>query len=285
MKSSADSGSLIEQGHIYIAVPPLYKVKLGSQEYYFEKDAQLEELLARERVPGVEAVDRGATAVKLTEAKWNRFVKDIKQYEGYHARLRSDFGAAATELMILHRLVEHDIDSPKDMSKAIDAIGANGYALSMVEGGDPDELKVRVVEKETSAARTVTVPVELLASPIYAGLRNAYAKLVEQLGPPPFTVAVGKEQMPAYSFEELRATVLDAAKQGMQVSRFKGLGEMNADQLWETTMDPAKRLLVRVDVEDAASADQVFSTLMGDAVEPRRLFIEENATNVKFLDV
>ena len=79
--------------------------------------------------------------------------------------------------------------------------------------------------------------------------------------------------------------MLDAAKQGMQVSRFKGLGEMNAEQLWETTMDPAKRLLVRVDVEDATAADQVFSMLMGDAVEPRRMFIEENATNVKFLDV
>ena len=98
-------------------------------------------------------------------------------------------------------------------------------------------------------------------------------------------MTIGKEQVLAYSFEELRARVLDAAKQGMQVSRFKGLGEMNAEQLWETTMDPAKRLLVRVDVEDAASADQVFSMLMGDAVEPRRIFIEENATNVKFLDV
>jgi DNA gyrase subunit B len=276
---------LINGGYVYIAVPPLYKIKLGNQEYYFEKDAQLEELLARERIPAVEAVDRSAKPVKLTEAKWNRFVKDLKQYEGYHARLRSDFGAPATELMILHRLVEHDIDSPKDMTNAINSIGENGYALSMVDGIDPDELKVRVVENETSAAGTVTVPVELLASPIYAGLRNAYAKLVEQLGPPPFTVTVGKERVVAHSFEELRATVLDASKQGIQVSRFKGLGEMNADQLWETTMDPAKRLLVRVDVEDAASADQVFSMLMGDAVEPRRLFIEENATNVKFLDV
>ena len=79
--------------------------------------------------------------------------------------------------------------------------------------------------------------------------------------------------------------MLDAAKQGISVSRFKGLGEMNAEQLWETTMDPAKRLLIRVEVEDASAADQVFSTLMGDAVEPRRLFIEENATSVKFLDV
>jgi DNA gyrase subunit B len=275
---------LFERGHVYIAVPPLYKVKLGNQEFYFEKDAQLEELLARERVPGVEVTDRGGNAVKLTEAKWNRFAKDIQQYEGYHARLRSDFGAPATELMIQHRLVEHEIESPDDLEQTIAAIGDNGYALSLLDGGD-DEFRIRVVETETSAARNISVPVELLASPIYHGLRNAYAKLVGQLGEPPFTVVVGKEPERAETFGQLRARVLDAAKQGIQVSRFKGLGEMNAEQLWETTMDPAKRLLVRVDVEDAAGADQVFSMLMGDAVEPRRAFIEENARQVANLDV
>jgi DNA gyrase subunit B len=275
---------LINAGHIYIAVPPLYKVKLGSQEFYFEKDAQLEDLLARERVPSVEVTDREGAQVKLTEAKWTRFAKDLHAYQGYHARLRSDFGAAATELMILHRLVEHEIDEAKDVAKALDSIGENGYALSLVAGGD-DEFKIRVVETETSAARNIAVPVDLLASPIYARLRTQYAKLADQIGQPPFTVMVGKEPEVAESFDELRTRVLDAAKQGMQVSRFKGLGEMNAEQLWETTMDPAKRLLIKVEVEDAAAADQVFSMLMGDAVEPRRVFIEENATNVKFLDV
>jgi DNA gyrase subunit B len=280
---------LINGGYVYIAVPPLYKVKLGNQEFYFEKDAQLEELLARERVPGVGVTDRAGAPVKLTEAKWTRFVKDLHQYEGYHARLRSDFGAPATELMIQHRLVEHDIESPSDLQKTIDAIGENGYALSLLDaseaGAADDVFRIRVVETETSAARNITVPVELLASPIYHGLRSAYSKLVAQLGEPPFTVTVGKEPEVAETFEALRGRVLDASKQGIQVSRFKGLGEMNADQLWETTMDPAKRLLVRVEVEDAAAADQVFSMLMGDAVEPRRIFIEENATNVKFLDV
>ncbi len=275
---------LINAGHVYIAVPPLYKVKLGSQEYYFEKDAQLEDLLARERVPSVEVTDRDGAQVKLTEAKWTRFVKDLHSYEGYHARLRSDFGAAPTELMILHRLVEHEIDGPNDVAKALEAVGENGYALTLLEGED-ERFKIRVVETETSAARNIAVPVDLLASPIYARLRTQYAKLADQIGQPPFTVTVGKEAEVAESFDDLRARVMDAAKQGIQLSRFKGLGEMNAEQLWETTMDPAKRLLVRVDVEDVAAADQVFSTLMGDAVEPRRVFIEDNATNVKFLDV
>jgi DNA gyrase subunit B len=275
---------LIEQGHIYIAVPPLYKVKLGSQEFYFEKDAQLEELLARERIPGVNVTARDGEAVKLTEARWARFTKDMQQYEGYYARLRSDFGAPATELMIQHRLVEHAIEGPEDLQGAIDAIAENGYALSVLEQAD-DTFRVRVVETETSAGRNIAVPIELLASPVYNGLRTAYRKLVDQLGAPPFTVMVGKEAEVAETFDVLRDRVLDAAKQGIQVSRFKGLGEMNAEQLWETTMDPAKRLLMRVDVEDASAADRAFSMLMGDAVEPRRQFIEQNAKDVKFLDV
>jgi DNA gyrase subunit B len=275
---------LIEQGHIYIAVPPLYKVKLGSQEFYFEKDAQLEELLARERIPNVAVTARGGAPVKLTEARWHRFAKDLQQYEGYYARLRSDFGAAATELMIQHRLVEHPIEGPNDLQGAIDAMAENGYALSVLEHAD-DEFRVRVVETETSAGRNIAVPVELLASPMYTGLRAAYTKLVDQLGAPPFTVHVGKELELAETFDVLHDRVLDAAKQGIQVSRFKGLGEMNAEQLWETTMDPAKRLLMRVDVEDASAADRAFSMLMGDQVEPRRQFIEQNAKDVKFLDV
>src|SRR5881398_923104 len=139
---------LIDQGYVYIAVPPLYKVKLGNQEFYFEKDSQLEDLLARERVPNAAVSARGGAPVKLTEAKWNRFVKDLQQYEGYYARLRSDFGQAATELMILHRLVEHEIEGADDLPKAIEAIGENGYALSVLEHGD-EELRVRVVETET----------------------------------------------------------------------------------------------------------------------------------------
>jgi DNA gyrase subunit B len=275
---------LIEQGHVYIAVPPLYKVKIGSQEYYFEKDAQLEELLARERIPNVEITSRDGDNLKLTEAKWARVSSALQQYEGYYARLRSDFSAAAAELMVVHRLVEHEIETPGDIQAAIDAIADNGYALSIVDK-DEDVLRVRVIETETSAAHNVAVPVELLGSPIYAKLRQAYNRLVEIVGQPPFTVRVGKDNEVAESFDALRERVLDAAKQGIALSRFKGLGEMNAEQLWETTMDPAKRLLMRVDVEDASAADLMFSKLMGDAVEPRREFIEQNAKDVKFLDV
>ena len=136
------------------------------------------------------------------------------------------------------------------------------------------------------AAQTIALSAALLASPIYANLRRAYARLVEVTGPPPFSLVLGKNKAVVQTFSELRSGALDLAKEaGIQLSRFKGLGEMNAEQLWATTMDPAARLLIRVDVEDAHAADQLFSMLMGDQVEPRRVFIEENAKDVKFLDV
>ncbi len=275
---------LIERGHVYIAVPPLYKVKLGNREFYFEKDAQLEELLVRERVGELAITSRTGETLKLTEARWGRFVRSLAEFEGWLARLRADFGPAPADFVITHRIVEAETASIAELGKAIDDAPDNGYALSVlasVEGS----LDVKVVENETSSATHVTVPAELLASPIYANLRRAYAKLTEIVGPPPFLLAAGKKRRASETFGSLRHEALELAKDGLQLSRFKGLGEMNEEQLWETTMDPARRLLIRVDVEDASAADRIFSTLMGDQVEPRRAFIEENARDVRFLDV
>ena len=259
---------LIERGHVYIAVPPLYKVKLGNREFYFEKDAQLEELLVRERVGELAITSRTGETLKLTEARWGRFVRSLAEFEGWLARLRADFGPAPADFVITHRIVEAETASIAELGKAIDDAPDNGYALSVlasVEGS----LDVKVVENETSSATHVTVPAELLASPIYANLRRAYAKLTEIVGPPPFLLAAGKKRRASETFGSLRHEALELAKDGLQLSRFKGLGEMNEEQLWETTMDPARRLLIRVDVEDASAADRIFSTLMGDQVEPQ----------------
>jgi DNA gyrase subunit B len=274
---------LIDRGHVYIAVPPLYKVKLGNQEFYFEKDSQLEELLVRERVGDLEIASREGE-VKLTEARWKRFTSALAEFEGWLARLRADFGAPAADFVITHRLVESEAGTPAQLREAIASVPENGYVLT-VTGGDDLSLDVNIVETETSAAQRVAIPAELLASPIYANLRRAYAKLLELVGPPPFRLAHGKKQRLAETFGSLRHDALELAKEGIQLSRFKGLGEMNEEQLWETTMDPQRRLLVRVDVDDASAADRLFSMLMGDQVEPRRQFIEENARDVRFLDV
>ena len=267
---------LIENGHVYIAVPPLYKVKLGNQEFYFEKDAQLEELLARERIPSLNVTARDGAEVKLTTARWGRFTKTLMEYDGWLARLRSDFNPAAADFMVTHRLVELETETPEDVQKAIESMPGNGYELDLVER-DEANFRVRVSELSTSAARHVNVPVELIASQAYRHVRTRYAKLAEAIGLPPFTVSNAKRTETAETYEELRHLALELAKEGIQLSRFKGLGEMNELQLWETTMDPARRLLIRVDVEDASAADRWFSMLMGDQVEPRRLFIEANA--------
>jgi DNA gyrase subunit B len=274
---------LVERGHVFIAVPPLYRVKVGNQELYVEKESQLEELLVRERVKDIDATPRGGKPQKLTEARYGRFARALHEFEGWSARLRADFGTAG-EFVVTHRLVETEVGEARQIEAALEALDPNGYELSVV-GSANGSARVKVVERETGAARHVEVPDDLLASPIYENLRRSYAKLVGIVGAPPFLLSFGKKKAKAATFEELRTRVLDLAKDGIQLSRFKGLGEMDAEELASTTMDPARRMLIRVEVEDAAAADTLFSMLMGDQVEPRREFIEQNAKNVKFLDV
>jgi DNA gyrase subunit B len=275
---------LVERGHVYIAVPPLYRVRLGGKEQYVEKESHFEELLLQERIKDMEVADRGGQRQKLTETRWGRLVRSLNEFDGWASRLRADFGRPATDFVIAHRLVETDASDIKAAVSAIKKLPPNGYAREVV-GTTDGGLTIRVVEHETSAANQLTVPAELLTSPVYAGLRKTYARLSEIVGPPPFDLSLGKKTAHAETFEQLRERALDLAKEGIQIGRFKGLGEMNAEELWATTMDPASRTLIQVQVEDAAAADLLFSMLMGDQVEPRREFIEQNAKDVRFLDV
>ena len=275
---------LVDRGHIFIAVPPLYAVRINGREQYVEKEAHFEDLLVRERVKDAEVTDRGGDTQKLTEARYARFSRALHEYEGWVSRLRADFGAGPANFVTAHRLVETEAGSLGDLEVALGTIAPNGYEVSLVETG-ADGAKIRVVERETSAAANVVLPAELLVSPVYTNLRKTYARLVEIVGSPPFTIQLGNKSAEAETFTELRDRALDLAKEGLKPRRFKGLGEMDPEELAQTTMDPARRMLVRVDVEDAAAADQVFSILMGDQVEPRRLFIEQNAKDVRFLDV
>jgi DNA gyrase subunit B len=275
---------LFDRGHIYIAVPPLYLVRMGNQHNYLEKDSQLEDLLVREKFGDLEIQARGGEAVKLSEGRYGRLQRVLSEFEGWSARLRSDFGAHAADFVVMHGLVESDAGSPADAVAALAVRSQNGYKLEPNLHGDA--LRVRIEELETSATTHVVVPAELFESPIYDRVRRTYGRLREVVGGlPPFALRLGKHDRQAATFGELRDMALELAKQGIQITRFKGLGEMNASELRTTTMDPARRMLIRVDVEDAAGADLWFSRLMGDEVEPRRLFIEENALDVRNLDV
>jgi DNA gyrase subunit B len=273
---------LVEQGHVYIAVAPLYRVKIGSRQRYVEKESQLEDLLVRERIKDMDVTGASGETHKLSEARYGRFARVLHEFDGWVSRLREDFGPAAANFVVDHRLVESQ--AGLGVGQALAALEPNGFELAVLEE-DEDGTRVKIVERETGAAASVVVPAALLESPIYANVRKTYERLVEIVGRPPFKLAFAKKTRHAETFAQLREAALELAKEGIQVSRFKGLGEMDAEELADTTMNPTNRMLIRVDVEDAAAADRVFSTLMGDQVEPRRQFIEQNARDVRFLDV
>jgi DNA gyrase subunit B len=148
-----------------------------------------------------------------------------------------------------------------------------------------DELTVRALHRASGLARTHRLTAALFGSTEYRHLVEVHADLLKQVGRPPFAVALADRTAEADSFAELRKAVLDLARHGVPMQRFKGLGEMNPEQLRETTMNPETRTLQRVTIDDAALAERIFTDLMGDKVEPRKAFIEDHAKEVRFLDV
>jgi DNA gyrase subunit B len=152
---------------------------------------------------------------------------------------------------------------------------------------DKNALVVKGTHRRTGLAREHRMRKELFDDNAYGQLIEAHAKLRDLVGEPPFVVSLGEKEGEADSFAELRRTVLELAREGVQLQRFKGLGEMNPEQLRETTMDPASRTLQQVAIDDAAAlnTEQTFSDLMGDQVQPRKDFIERHARDVRFLDV
>src|SRR5262249_6508869 len=225
---------LVEGGYVYMAVPPLYRVKIGQQQRYIEKESQLEELLARERIKDMDVTDRAGQTQKLTESRYGKLTRVLHEFDGWVSRLREDFGAAAANFVVDHRLVEADAPT---VEAALEVRDANGYELVVLESTD-DGTQVKIVERETGAASSVVVPSELFSSSIYANVRKTYARLVEIVGQPPFEIAHGKKARHADTFGQLREAALELAKDGIQMSRFKGLGEMDAEELADTTMNP-----------------------------------------------
>ncbi len=277
---------LFEEGYVYIAQPPLYKLRVGGDDRYFEKELQLEEWLIRERLDKVEVRDRSAEQVKLTEARLQRFGRALREYEGWASKLKEEHGALAVNYVKDHRLVERPVDTLDRLEEYFRSeVPEDEPHRIEVMGRDDASLRIRVIEKSTGAANLVTIPLALFQSGGYKSLQAIHERLVEAAGSPPFTARMGKVTETAHTFEQLRPRILELAQEGLNLQRFKGLGEMNPEQLWETTMNPENRVLKKVSLEDATAAEEMFSVLMGDRVEPRRDFIERNARTVKFLDV
>jgi DNA gyrase subunit B len=277
---------LIEAGYVYIAKPPLYKLKQGTRERYIEKDSELEDILLSDKWDRLEVFDRHGAQFKLTDGRWQRFSRLLKQYEGWASSLRAVHGHDMVQFLEESSLLDEQVMSAEAAVELLSRRGLEGEThATELTGQDASELQVKAVETRSGFARTHRIKRALFDSQEYRQLARVHAQLVELAGTPSFEVRLGDARESAPSFEALRRAILAVAQKGVKLQRFKGLGEMNADQLGETTMAPATRTLAQVTLEDAAAADRIFSMLMGDQVEPRRAFIEDNARAVANLDV
>ncbi len=277
---------LIEAGYVYIAKPPLYRLTRGQKHRYLERESELEDILLGDKFEKLTVLDRNNAQFKLTDARWKRFSRLLKQYDGWGAALRAAHGHGIVNFVQQARLLEENITDVTGLIRYIEQHGQNGeaYSATLIAQND-EEIVIRTIEAKTGLATTHHMRRAALEANEYHKLAELHRELVTLAGTPPFTVRLGDNSSDAATFEELRETVLAISQRGIDYYRFKGLGEMDADELRETTMDPATRTLVQVTMEDAASADLVFSMLMGDQVEPRRAFIEENARLVTNLDI
>jgi len=277
---------LIEAGYVYIAKPPLYKLKQGSRERYIEKESELDDILVFDKLDRFDVADRGGREFKMTEARWQRLVRLLRQYEGWSSSLRATHGADVVRFIDECSILEESVQG----SEAVVALlhreeAADSVYMASLVSQDEATLLVRVIERRTGFARTLNLRRSLFDSTEYRQLVRVHQQLTELAGTPAFRVRLGDAHEEPASFEGLRDSVMNMVQKGISLQRFKGLGEMNADQLAETTMDPASRTLAQVKIEDAVEADLIFSMLMGDQVEPRRAFIEDNARAVVNLDV
>ena len=279
---------LIEAGYVYIAKPPLYKVKEGQREIWIERESELEELLLRDKLENFTVMDADGKQRKLSKRRWQDLTRHYKAFEGWLSTLRAEFGHEVIDFIAESHLLESQAKTMAEAGKVFKSKDPEDrpYITNLVKQ-DKDALVVKGTHRRTGLAREHRMRKELFDDNAYAELIEAHAKLRELVGEPPFVVSLGEKEGEAGSFAELRRAVLELAREGVQLQRFKGLGEMNPEQLRETTMDPASRTLQQVAIDDAAAlnTEQTFSDLMGDQVQPRKDFIERHARDVRFLDV
>jgi len=283
---------LIEGGHVYIAQPPLYKAKKGKQERYVKDDSELRDYLLQAALDGA-GLFVNAQAPALAGAGLEALARQYISVMAAIERLSKRYNRLMLEKMLyMSPLSEQDTRSESrlagwcaELAQRINATMTAGDRITLDVVREQDNLLIRV-RKLTHGilAGEHTMRTEFFASAEYAAMVALGAQLEGLLGKDAYVMRGDKKQ-PVDNFKQAIDWMMDEAKRGQHIQRYKGLGEMNPDQLWETTMNPDSRRLLKVKIEDAVGADQIFTTLMGDQVEPRREFIEHNALLVSNLDV
>ncbi len=274
---------LVERGHIYIAQPPLYKIKQGKDERYLKDDQEMKIYMLKAALNNA-VLYPAADASPIQAQALEEIAKQYFLAEAVIDRL-SRFTApeASHALLILPTLSLDDDKQAQKSAKLLEA-ACGGNIKVTVETDEAGEQRLRLEKLYHGNYSVSYMDKDFLQGSDYVQIRQA-AEILNGLIKPTAYIARGEQKRSVSSFKQAVEWLLEEAKRGVNIQRYKGLGEMNPSQLWETTMDVKNRILLRVRIEDAISADEIFTTLMGDVVEPRRAFIEKNALGVKNLDV
>jgi DNA gyrase subunit B len=284
---------LIERGHIYIAQPPLYKIKRGRQETYVKDEAGLSQLLLNDALEGTALhVNDGApplsgTGLELLARKYMEVQAIITRWSRrYDDRLLE-------QLIYMPEVSPANFDRPEwlkgwtaDLNERLNALadGTRTYRVETRGASDGHAARIIVHKTEHGTPSSKYLPREFFESAEYQRIADLARTLAGLIGEGAH-VTRGNERAEIGSFKEAMRWLFEQAKKGQTIQRYKGLGEMNPEQLWETTINPQTRRLLQVKIDDAVAADDIFTTLMGDQVEPRREFIEKNALSVTNLDI
>jgi DNA gyrase subunit B len=276
---------LVENGYIYIAQPPLYKIKMGKEEQYIKDELQLKQAQLK-RALNDAVLHPGGGAPFIAGEALEVIARDYLMTDAVITRLSRTFDPEV--LMGLLQCPRIEVTSAESASKAAvwltDAIGKHHLEVKVEQDEAHDAYRLRCVKTLHGNKRTTIIDNTFIETGDYEQIVKT-GQTLNGLIRADGEIKRGEKSLAIKSFQDALNWLIDQARDGMHVQRYKGLGEMNPEQLWETTMDPQVRILNRVQIEDAIAADEIFTTLMGDDVEPRRAFIENNALVVQNLDV
>ena len=277
---------LIDRGHLYIAQPPLYRVRKGKRDVYIKDEIAFREFLISASADTVALLDdrgeplageRTEEAIRTSMAR-RQVLDRIERYSD--ARIASALCAAEIGRADLDDAARLEVK----LREARRLIGTDANSVEAIPDDAHGAVKVRVVAGTNGNTKTLEFDFDFFSSPEYRDLLRSRDRAAG-FGPGPYTVKIGEENVAIQTLDELWPLVDRAVRKGLGIQRYKGLGEMNPEQLWDTTMNPDTRTLLKVAMQDFTEADQIFSILMGDQVEPRREFIEQNALAVRNLDI